>query len=92
MKSILKPDIWKIILTVILFYGSSLLWRAFVIRRISDTFPHGFPFQFYLAWGPCPPEEICSEFNELYLILDWIIWYLVSAFTINALTKNKKST
>ena len=89
IKNILKPSLWKIILTVILFYSSSLLWRTFVISRISDTFPRGFPFQYYLGWGPCPPGETCFEFNVLYLILDWIIWYLVSAFLVNRVLENK---
>ena len=82
----------KIILTVILFYSSSTLWLLFVISRISDTFPHGFPFQYYLGWGPCPPGEVCSEFNVLYLILDWVIWYLVSAFIVSRVQGNKKPT
>ena len=89
MLTILKPNLWKLILTVILFYGSSTLWRLFVISRISDTFPHGFPFQYYLVWGPCPPGEVCSEFNVLYLILDWVIWYLVSAFIVSRVQGNK---
>lgn len=91
MKNILRPTLSKLILTISLFFVSSALWRAFVIGRISDTFPHGFPFQYYLGWGPCPPGEVCSEFNALYLILDWVIWYLVSAFIVNGLMKNKAS-
>ena len=89
MMSFLKPNLWKIILAGILFYGSSALWRAYVIRRISDTFPHGFPFQFYLAWGPCPPEQSCSEFNWLYLLLDLIIWYIVGAFFVDQIRKSR---
>ena len=87
MKSFLKPNLWKIVLAGILFYASSALWRAFVISRISDTFPLGFPFQFYLGWGPCPPGEICSEFNLLYVIFDVLIWYLVSAFIVDRIRK-----
>jgi len=90
MKNILNLNLWKIVLTVILFFGSSMLWRSFVISRISDTFPRGFPFQYYLGWGPCPPGEVCSEFNSLYLILDWVIWYLVSAFIVSRVLENKK--
>jgi hypothetical protein len=91
MRSFLKPNLWKILLTVILLYASSALWRAYVIRRISDTFPHGFPFQFYLAWGPCPPEEICFEFNWLFLVFDITIWYCVSAFIVQWI-KNRRLT
>ena len=87
MMSFLKPNLWKIIFTMILFYGSSALWRMYVIRRISDTFPRGFPFQYYLGWGPCPPGEICFEFNWLYLVLDVIVWYVVSAWGVGRIQK-----
>jgi len=87
MMSFLKPNLWKIIFTMILFYGSSALWRMYVISRISDTFPRGFPFQYYLGWGPCPPGEICFEFNWLYLVLDVLIWYVVSAWSVGWIQK-----
>jgi hypothetical protein len=83
MKNSLRPSLWKVILAISLFYASSTLWRAFVIARISDTFPRGFPFQYYLGWGPCPPGEVCFEFNWLYLILDIVIWYVVSALIVD---------
>jgi hypothetical protein len=83
MKAIFKPTLLKIILTLILLAGSSILWRAYVITRISDTFPWGFPLQFYMAWGPCPPGEICSETNVVFLILDIMFWYLVSGFLLS---------
>jgi len=82
MKTFLRPSPLKIILAFALFVTASYLWRMYIISTISDTFPWGFPLQFYLAWGPCPPGEICSEFNGLYLMLDIIIWYVVSAFII----------
>ena len=87
MANILKPTLWKIGLAAGLLYASSALWRAFVISRISDTFPQGFPFQFYMAWGPCPPGQVCSEFNGLFLLLDILIWYAVSAFIVGHLQK-----
>jgi hypothetical protein len=83
IKDFLKPTFAKIFIALVLFILSSWLWRMFIISRISDTFPHGFPLQFYLAWGPCQPNEVCSEFNGLYLIIDLAIWYLVSAFVVN---------
>ncbi len=82
MKTFLRPSPLKIILAFALFVATSYLWRMYIISTISDTFPWGFPLQFYLVWGPCPPGEICSEFNGLYLMLDIIIWYVVSAFII----------
>ena len=91
MKAILKPSFAKIILTFILFIVASLLWRQYVISRISDTFPWGFPLQFYLAWGPCPPEEICYEFNGTWLVIDLAIWYLISTFIVNIFNKRKQT-
>ena len=87
MQTFLQPSILKIILTFLLFTVASYLWRMYIISTISDTFPWGFPLQFYLAWGPCPPGEICSEFNWLWLALDIVIWYLVSAFTLSIVMK-----
>lgn len=87
MKSILKPTQSKIVFTLVLLVISGWIWRTLVISQISDTFPMGFPFQFYLAWGPCPPGEICSEFNVWYLVFDLVIWYFVSAFLLNWLQK-----
>jgi hypothetical protein len=83
----LKPSFVKILLTFALFILSSWLWRMAVISRISDTFPHGFPLQFYLAWGPCPPGETCFEFSGLYLFIDLLFWYVVSAFVLHLLKR-----
>lgn len=87
MQTIFRPTIWKIILTSTLFIITSLLSRNYVISHISDTFSWGFPLQFYFAWGPCPLGESCSEFNGLWLIIDILIWYLVSAFIIHSFKK-----
>jgi hypothetical protein len=80
MKKVLKPTLLKIIITFVLFAASSWLWRMIVISTISDTFPLGFPLQFFLAWGPCQAGGNCSEFNTLYLTLDILFWYIVGAF------------
>jgi hypothetical protein len=87
MPAFLKPNLWKLLLTIALFYASSYLWRAYTMSRISDTFPRGFPFEYYMAWGPCPPGETCFEFNTLYLVLDLVIWYLVSAVLVDRFQK-----
>ena len=88
MVNLLKPNLWKLVLTLALFLLSSAVWRAYVISHISDTFPLGFPFQFYLAWGPCPPGQTCSEFKGLFLILDFLVWYLVSALLVGRLRRS----
>ena len=89
MKSLLKPDLWKIVLAAILFYASSALWRMYIITRISDTFPRGFPLQYYVGWGPCPPGESCFEFSWLYLILDIVIWYILSAWIVQQVRRKR---
>ena len=87
MFTFLKPNFWKIVLTFLLFFVSSAIWQVYVLSRISDTFPAGFPFEFFVAWGPCPPGETCSEFNGLFLILDLLIWYVISALIVVGVLK-----
>ena len=83
MKAILRPTLLKVLLALILFVASSYLWRMYVIATISDTFPWGFPLQFYMGWGPCPPGEVCREYNFFFLLLDLAFWYMVSAFVVS---------
>ena len=87
MKNFLKPGTLKIILAFVLFFAASYLWRMFIISSISDTFPWGFPLQFYLAWGPCPPGKTCVEFNGWWLLIDIVIWYVISALIIRLPSK-----
>jgi hypothetical protein len=82
MRAIFKPTPLKIIFALVLFVLSSYFWRIHVISTISDTFPWGFPLQFYMAWGPCPSGEICSETNIFFFILDVLFWYIVSGFLV----------
>ncbi|MEK6750981.1 MAG: hypothetical protein AABZ00_01845 [Chloroflexota bacterium] len=91
MKSLLKPTLIKIILTFVLLVLSSWLWGMVVRFVISDTCPIGFPLQFYLSWGPCPPGTSCSEFNGLWLVVDLIFWYLVSALLTQWFQKLSRS-
>jgi hypothetical protein len=86
MRAVLNPTLLKIILAFALFLLSSYLWRIYVIARISDTFPWGFPLQFYVGWGPCPPGQICSESNFFFLILDFVFWYFVSGFVVSRIS------
>ena len=89
MSTFLKPSVLKIMLTFGLFIAASYLWWILITSRITDVFPLGFPLPFYAAWGPCPPGETCSEFNELWLVVDIIVWYIVSAFIIDRVKKRK---
>jgi uncharacterized membrane protein (DUF106 family) len=90
MKILLKPTILKIILAFVLFIVFSWLWRMYILSTISDTFPLGFPLQFFLAWGPCQAGENCSEFNGLWLALDVLFWYVISAFAVDRVVRQKK--
>lgn len=90
MKTLLRPTLPKILLTILLFLLSSLFWRNYIISTVSDTFPWGFPLQFYLGWGPCPPGEICSESNPVFLTLGLFFWYIVSALLLTKFGKIEK--
>ena len=83
MLTFLKPDLWKLLLTFALLVVSSVLWRMYIVSHISDTFPMGFPLQFYLTWGPCQAEQNCSQSNGVFLIIDLLFWYVVSAFVLD---------
>lgn len=89
MKNMLKPTFLKVFLALTLFILLSWLWRMGIKFIISDTFPYGVPFPFFLAWGPCRPGENCSEFNGLYLVLDIVIWYMASAWLVSRFRRGK---
>jgi len=61
----------------------------YIISTISDTFPLGFPLQFFLSWGPCRAGQICSESNGLYLAVDVIFWYIVGAVLVSWIQKSR---
>ena len=92
MKTLLRPTVLKIILALFLFTAFSWLWRMYIRSTVSDTFPLGFPLQFFLAWGPCQAGQKCSEFNELYLTLDIVFWYIVGAIPALRLQKKNRSS
>lgn len=75
----LKPTVLKIVLAFILFIAVDWLWRSTVGRFIMDVNNFGLPLPYFVTWGPCPPGDNCSEFNNLNLALDLFFWYLVSA-------------
>jgi hypothetical protein len=89
MRALLRHSPAKIILTLVFFALSSYLWRLYITSTISDTFPWGFPWQFYLAWGPCPPGEACSESKPLFLILNILFWYILSGFLVAGIARDR---
>jgi len=87
MWTILKPTFLNTTLGFALLVITSLLWRSYLIATTFDIFPWGFPLQFYIAWGPCPSGETCSEFNVLWLVIDIAVWYVISVCIISALKR-----
>ena len=83
MKTLLKPTVWKMTLTLAFLIIATLLWRGYAITIASDTFNLGFPFQFYIIWGPIP------VFDLLGFSLDLIFWYSISLFVIVMVEKRK---
>jgi hypothetical protein len=83
LKAVLKPTPLKIATALVIFLLVSYLWRLYFMSRVSDASPWGVPLPFYMTWGPCPPGETCSESNALFLFLDLLIWYIVSALLIS---------
>jgi len=76
MKDFLKPTIWKIILTVILFV---LITFSFSNRSFGGPSRIGVPFSFYSHICLKVDFTNCNEsFNIFYLLLDLIISYLIS--------------
>jgi len=89
MNSMLKPTIFKIVLTLFLFCISGLLWQLYIISRIGDSFPFGFPVVFWESWGPCQVGQVCSSFRGWALLVDILIWYIVSAVILTSRSTNK---
>jgi len=87
----LRPTLLKIALAVLLFLVSSYLWRLYVVSTVTDTFPLGFPFPFYTAWGPCPPGETCSKTNNLFFLLDLLFWYILSGLIVSRIARSKRT-
>lgn len=82
---LIKPTLWKIILTILLFALVSWLSQFLSSMFIMDTSYTGFPLQFLVSWGPCQIGSDCSEFNGLYLVLDILVWYMVSALFVQGI-------
>lgn len=90
MWSFLKLTPIKITLALVLFTLSGYLWHLYIISTVSDSFPWGFPLQFYLSWGPCPAGSSCKQSNVLFLIIDVLFWYIVSAYFASRFAKSSR--
>ncbi len=75
----LKPSLLKLASTFVLFFAVDWLWRSTVGSLIMDTSYFGLPLRYFITWGPCQAGQNCSEFNGLYLGLDLVFWYIISA-------------
>lgn len=105
IKKFLKPSKWKIFLfSAFVLLNGLMSMHAFgflflTIQQPGDTTTmYGIPFVFYEIWG-CPilpPEEVAlmdcptTELNIFNLILDVVLWYLVSCLMIFAYHKFRK--
>ena len=89
MIAFLKPTLWKLILGLFLFFISDCLWRFTIGLSIMDVSYFGQPWHYFIAWGPCQAGQNCSEFHGMYLILDLVFWYLISAAFMTWLWRKK---
>ncbi len=83
--ALIKPTLWKIIFTILLFVSASWISQFLSSMFIMDVTYTGFPLHFRASWGPCQIGSGCSEFNGLYLVLDILIWYVISAFFVQGI-------
>ena len=87
MKTLFKPSLLKIVVAFVLFIVFSWLWQSTFGLVIMDASYYGFPWHYFVAWGPCQAGKNCSEFNGLYLALDVILWYIVGAILVSRFRK-----
>lgn len=95
-KEFLKPDWRKLILFLILMiltsaipnFGFGIWWTGADIGR-----NYGFPFNFY-GYGGGPPlspgEQVPFYFNVSSLVLNILVWYLISCLIIIIYDKVKE--
>ena len=80
--SFLWPTTRKLILAAALFFISGwVVWPTIIESQMTDWFPVGFPLVIR-AGGYC--AGVCVEFRWISLVIDGIVWYLVSALIIRA--------
>lgn len=86
LKKFLKPDWRKIVIFLILFMSSS-----FIIYFDTKFYFIGFPLAFYYkhpSYGRSP--SWIEGFSLNYLLLDLILWYLLSCLIVWIYDKVKK--
>jgi hypothetical protein len=90
IKHFLKPDWRKIVIFVVLFIAIFLIGYYKYLTLDSWTF--GIPFEFSSGYGPCPYPNVieCNKNNFIFLVLDIIIWYILSCLIIWVYDKFRK--
>jgi len=92
-KDFFKPTIGKIILLIVLFFLSTIIWDWITPVMSGGSSDIGFPFSFlsFVQWyrGGGPPVSR-TIFSLPLLIVDIIIWYLVSCGIVALYKKYKK--
>ena len=84
IKQFLKPDWRKIVIFVIIFLITSFLRNFYKGLEVSTKY--GFPIIFY-NWDYYAKT---TEFNFVGILVDLIIWYLLSCFIVWIFDKVKK--
>jgi hypothetical protein len=87
LKEFFKPTTWKIILFVVFFVVSSFIFT--LDSRYGAATYIGAPFPYYTSPAALPDQPSAS-WNFIYLLLDIIIWYLISALIILGINKLRK--
>ena len=82
-----KPSLPKLAAALVLFFAVDWLWRITIGRVIMDVSYFGLPLRYLIAWGPCQAGQDCSEFNGVYLGLDLVFWYIISAALVTKFWK-----
>ena len=63
MLGFLKSLLQNAALALALFATASLLWS--LVDLSFDSSAMGFPFSFYVRWGPCPHGLNCATFYKV---------------------------
>jgi hypothetical protein len=82
--SFIFPAPQILFLAIVLFFVFGwIVWPAIIESIITDWYPSGFPFTIH-AVGLCPPPGDCIDFRWIALVLDIVLWYLISAVIFRA--------
>jgi hypothetical protein len=82
LKQFLKPDWRKIVIFVVLFVLAVIIIPIINARFGLYTVSIGFPLPFYSCTFLVELGSLCSFTGYTYIIIDILIWYLLSCLTV----------